>query len=165
MQKKEFTWVAVYKNGRRFSEYNADGSANLYKDIDRDQLHQMLILDRATQEVALLVHASDPQRVIVRRRHEQLGGTDKPHMTVWIVGCQSTKNGRNMQTINAIFPDGHIETADRFMEGHEWLYPPMYFPDGAQRGIPAVMDGINHPIDAGERWDFTLDELNHVPKC
>lgn len=158
MQKQDpFAWLAVYKDGSRFPEYNPDGTVNLYKDIDRTQLLQMLIIERATGKAVHIVHATDPNRVIVRRRVLKDAG-DNHVMTVWIVGCQNLQAGRNVQTITAIFPDGHTESADRFVKDHEWLYPLYYFPQGAPEPVMAVMDGVNHPVDAGECWDFSIND-------
>jgi hypothetical protein len=40
---------------------------------------------------------------------------------VYLVGWQQLVNGKNVQTLTALFEDGHIEVTDGFKEGHPWF--------------------------------------------
>ena len=54
---------------------------------------------------------------------------NKPQEVVYLVGWQENRAGINLQSLSFIFQDGHIETIDKFQEGHAWLYPVEFMPE------------------------------------
>jgi len=132
----DYQWIATYRDGNGLPQFNADGSENAYKDIDRDRLAAFVLLTREDKpRTVLAVHVPEGGRLIFRRRHEQFGNDANTKVTVWVVGCQSTRGGVNSQHIAVLFPDGHVETCEGWKEGTRWFYAPHLVPGEAWDGI------------------------------
>lgn len=108
-------WVAYYSDGSSLPQYNADGSENKYQDIDRSRLESFALWQDSTKVFHL--HIEPGQRLIYRRRVEMPQGT-----SVYLVGWQQTVGTENIQSIAYVFPNGSVELAGRWREGHPWFY-------------------------------------------
>lgn len=97
-------WKAYYKDGSDLSQYNADGSENKYKNIDRESLSHFVLFEGKDVRFACYLHKD--QRLIFRRR-TYLRGDEKA--VIYLVGWQMTVGGRNIKSIAYITPT-HVET-------------------------------------------------------
>jgi len=117
----ELTWKAVYKNGESLNQYNEDGRANKYTDIDRAILKFFEIYKE--NKLIFKVHLEEGQKLIFRRRvAQQVFSGSK--ISVYLVGWQKNIKGENVQSIAYIFEDGRIELAGAWNEKSDWFYAP-----------------------------------------
>lgn len=107
----EITWKAIYSKGKSLKQYN--GKTNKYTDIDRDLLKFFEVYNQ--DKLILRLHLDKSKRLIYRKRVEQNVMTGKKS-SIYLVGWQSTIKGENIQSINYIFEDGHIESAGAWDE-------------------------------------------------
>ncbi len=112
----QFFWVAVYDDDTTLPQFEGNGQENLYKDICREKLVRFDLIENQTGEPKVVLHLVEGMRLIHRRRN--FIRSDGIRATVWLVGWQETRNGVNFQVINFVFPDGHIETMNRFIGDH-----------------------------------------------
>ncbi len=122
----EYSWLAIYSNGRALPQYRADGKENKYADIDRKLITQFVFLIKGTERRVLTLHVPDGKRLIFRRRTEQWGNETNQKRNVWMVGTQSTVNGKNSQVVIVLFPDGSTEIMDGFNEETRWHSSPQW---------------------------------------
>lgn len=124
-----FSWKVIYNDGTSLSQLCSDGSRNKYTDIDRDNLKQFLVLDENKPEPVLVVHFVRPtQKLIYRqRKHMALDGTILG--VVWIVGWQENQNGKNVQMIFFLHPNGFVEVLDKFRPDTRLYYPIKFRPE------------------------------------
>jgi len=66
-----YYWKAIYGDGTALSQYNADGSTNGYRDIDRDRLVCFALCQVNSDKPIVVLHFSLGQRLIYRRRIAQ----------------------------------------------------------------------------------------------
>lgn len=122
-------WKAIYNDGTSLLQVNEDGTENKYFQIDKSKLSSFLLSGYAkfNNYVKVIVHLDPNKKLIYRRRvAKRLGGIDE---VVYIVGWQENRSGVNVQSLNFIFDDGHIEILDRFREDKELLYPIQFLPE------------------------------------
>lgn len=113
------TWRAVYRDNKALPQYNADGTENAYKDIDRYRLRRFDLLD-GDEKIVYSVYIHTGQRLIFRRRNlitiGRVGLGEKGRKVVYIVGWQMTVKTptklRNIASINYIHEDGRVELDD-----------------------------------------------------
>lgn len=161
---KKIEWVAVYENGKEsLWQYDPKtGEKHTYPDIDRKRLTQFVLL--ADKKPAVVVHMDKFKQLIYRRRiefkpvHREPGkpfvGKKRKRIPVYIVGWHEHRDGVNIQIINAYFPDGHIETVDRFNENHPWFYYIM----------PKLYEAFEHQILDINRVNELKVLFNNLPK-
>lgn len=120
--REHHTWQAEYSNGSILNQYNDDGSKNSYRQIERKGLKTFSLLSVESGETTVTIELSPKKRLIWRMRTAKnlYNGTE---IRVYIVGWQQKVRGRNEQEIHCVFPDGRVETLDRFRENHPWAYP------------------------------------------
>lgn len=108
-------WIASYKGGNTYPATieKAKEMNQEYDEIDRENLVYFEVYD--DEDLILRMHLDDDKRLIYRRREVIKVGRGKK--TIWLVGWQKNVNGKNVQAINYIFPDGHIEFAGRWKKG------------------------------------------------
>lgn len=124
----QYQWLAIYNDNTALPQYPKEGVENKYVNIRRDKLEKFVVLTReANPRVILVAHVPSGGRLIYRQRVEKRIGS--PDVRVWIVGCQTTIDGKNNQYISAIFEDGHIETVDRWAEDSRWFRSPHIRPE------------------------------------
>jgi hypothetical protein len=106
------TWKAIYKEGEPLSQFNADGSENLYRDIDRKKLSRFELYDGETLKFALFLH--EGQRLIFRRRNFISYSKDgEKRWIVYLVGYQfNDETGKNYKVINYVHENGIVELDD-----------------------------------------------------
>jgi hypothetical protein len=98
-------WVAVYGDGTQLEQYNADGSENAYKDIDREKLAEFNLLLRtpgSPEPVPIFLTQLQPPRQLIYRRRIQkhYNSEGSKGEDIWhLVGWQMRLNGRNVQSI------------------------------------------------------------------
>lgn len=121
-----FTWVAVYKDGSLFHQYDQNGAERSSEHIDRKKLLSFVLYDHDNRP--LLTQNLDPgHRLIYRRRVEQSPGGDA--IVCHLVGWQQTvytQDGhpRNVQHISYVFEaDRRIVMGGRWRSDHRWFYP------------------------------------------
>lgn len=119
----QYQWLAVYGDNKGLAQYPKAGEENKYANIDREKLEKFVVLTKEEKpRVALVVHLNKDSRLIYRQRVEKrIGGGET---RVWLVGSQTTKDGKNSQYVSAIFEDGHIELLDGWVENSAWFYSP-----------------------------------------
>lgn len=118
----EFFWRAVYYDGSTADQYDVKGERVIrgYEDIDRQRLQAFEIREKDTQNLVYRVWLGGDKRLIWRERvYIQRVGGNQYELRIHLVGWQRTVEGRNVQAIAFIFPDGHIELIDRWHEHHE----------------------------------------------
>lgn len=115
----EFCWRAVYYDGSTIDQYDSEGKAIVrgYEDIDRERLMAFEIREMGMlQRLIHRVYLGGDKRLIWRRRvFMKMGGQQT---VIHLVGWQKTVEGRNVQAITFVFPDGHTELIDRWHETH-----------------------------------------------
>ena len=114
------TWRAVYSDGEILNQYNEEGIANQYPDIDRQRLVTFEIWEK--EKLIFRLHLEESRRLIYRRRVAQNMLTGKK-VVVFLVGWQTTINGENVQDIAYIFEDGHIELAGKWKADRQHYAP------------------------------------------
>ncbi len=110
------TWRAVYKDKKALPQYNADGTENAYKDIDRYRLGRFDLLNE-DEKIVYSVYIHTGQRLIFRRRNlitlGRIGLEERSRKIIYIVGWQMTiktpEKLRNITSINYIHEDGRVE--------------------------------------------------------
>ena len=115
-------WIVVYDDETNYSDQQIS-----YRDIDRNRAIRFHL---AVHNVVVVVHLDPSRRLIYRKRSaiQMLHNGAEETISIYIVGWQQTVNGKNIQCLNFVFPDGHIEMLDRFREGHPWFYPIEFTP-------------------------------------
>lgn len=148
-----YEWVAFYRDGSSIRQIEK-GKENKWADIDKPNVEIFCVVKTDGSGVALAVHIEEGERLIYRQRVRRAAG--KPEIRVWMVGTQKTVNGKNVQKIAFVFPDGHVEITNGFKENTEWAYPPgrMVKKDGKREFEPCVHDGKDGREDEGEEWVF-----------
>ena len=104
-----FTWRAHYNDGTFLDQGSQVGDKKDYGAIDRIKLIAFEILDEKKR--VYMVHLQPGQRLIYRMRVSRDFYNADIQFTIWLVGWQQTINGKNIQSIAHIFPDGHVESA------------------------------------------------------
>lgn len=112
-------WVATYRDGSELRQYNADGSENSYRDIDRSKLDSFALLDGERQLVRY--HFDQPGlRLICRRR--VFKRSDNSEFVFYLVGWQKSVGQDGLQSISVVgqLPDGSlsVEVISRWREDH-----------------------------------------------
>lgn len=125
----EIEWVAVYGQDEFFRQFNEDDTENKYMDIDRKKLIEFHILDRGTGKTVFALALEPEQRLIFRRRNSLNASTGDMNWTIYLVGWQQTVGGKNIQSLNWIFPDGSIIATGKFKEEHPIFYGIQLFPN------------------------------------
>jgi len=116
----DYTWEAIYNDGTILPQYNEKGKANGYENIDASKLKRFRILipdleDSKKKKIHFQLHLEPEQRLIyLRRGFINLVG-DKNYFLM--VGWQQKVNGKNIQSINYLYDDGHIEQSGVFAGG------------------------------------------------
>lgn len=118
----ELEWVAVYKDGSVLFQHEEDGTENTYKDIDRKNLSEFHLRLKGTDKTVLAYALEPGQRLIYRMRHSMSGVSGQKNWTIYMVGWQQTVNGKNVQNISWVFPDGSIINTGKFNENHPIFY-------------------------------------------
>lgn len=122
-----YTWEAVYNDGTSLWECNSKGQViNKYSDIERKRVTQFRLyktderLDNELMKTLKPVYTIDikeGRRLIWRKRRHQRLLESTPFLTIYIVGWQETIDGRNVQSIVYIYPDGRTELSERKSNG------------------------------------------------
>jgi hypothetical protein len=105
-----FNWKSIYTDGSSLSQYNDKGEKNGYENIDRTKLKAFAIFD--DDKLLFKLHLEPGQRLIYRRRNfiNPLDtGADADFF--YMIGWQQKIGNINTQSINYVYPDGHIEQA------------------------------------------------------
>tara|TARA_R110002167_G_scaffold64455_2_gene182249 strand:- start:2660 stop:3031 length:372 start_codon:yes stop_codon:yes gene_type:complete len=105
-----FAWKAIYSDGTILPQYNEDGSKNGYENIDRTRLKSFCIY--GDDVLVFKLHLEPGQRLIYRRRNF-INPNDPTAEAIffYMIGWQQKTGGINTQSINYVYPDGHIEQA------------------------------------------------------
>jgi len=124
-------WVAVYRDGTNLEQYNADGSENAYRDIDRERLGEFNLIakvDGIPPTPVFLMQLQPPRQLIYRRRTQKhFAVTGEAGEDVWhMVGWQLNLAGRNVQSIAWVHDRGFpVIVRGRFAEpGEHALFAP-----------------------------------------
>lgn len=118
----DLEWVVVYDDGSELWQHGPDGKEHSYADIDRSRISEFHLRLRG-QDKTVIAYALEPgQRLIYRKRHSMSGITGEKNWTIHLVGWQQTVNGKNVQCLSWVFPDGSIINTGRFREDHPIFY-------------------------------------------
>jgi|SRR6266849_1935481 len=109
-----FLWKAIY-NDNTFYESSDTPGAKDYDKIDRSKLSAFEIFDSDTKKLIYRLVLEPGQRLIYRKRGWQDFYTSEKLLEIYMVGWQQTVNGRNIQSISHIFPDGHVEQSGKWV--------------------------------------------------
>ncbi len=106
------TWQALYNDDKVLKQFNADGTENKYKDIDRYRLRRFDLVSDGKPVYSVYLHTG--QRLIYRRRHFIKANGER--WVVYLVGWQLTidtaKGLKNVTSIMYVFPDGTVALDD-----------------------------------------------------
>lgn len=142
---KELVWVARYKDGSYHTQYNADGSyLNKYADIVRKEL-KTFELWTPDEKLILRVHFDSPDKKLIWRRRVFKKSTGEEAF-IYLAGWQMKVGGKNVQSINVVFPDFHIEVIDGWAKEGDSMFA--FFEE------PML-----HPHE-GEDWDGKTEQQN-----
>ena len=117
------TWVVQYNDGTQRAEKDGLG----YRDIDRGRLSVFALCEEGTMRPVVILHLSPEKRLIYRKRCTVNERGERHH--VYLAGWQQIVNGKNVQTLTALFEDGHVEVTDGFREGHPWFDKVNFLPE------------------------------------
>lgn len=125
---EELMWVARYKDGSLHTQYNVDGSdRDAYEDIVRKELYSFELWTRQSHRLILRVYFDTPDKKLIWRRRVYKR-SDGSQMVIYLVGWQMNVKGRNVQSIQVVFPPNyHIETIDRW-RSDEYFHRPNVHP-------------------------------------
>lgn len=122
----DLKWMAVYEDNTVLPQLKDDGTENKYTDIDRERLTEFIIYndeDDAKRKILVLsIDRDEGERLIYRRRNSMDATTGDTTWSVLLVGWQKLVNGKNVQNLNWIFPDGTIVNTGRFHNESRVLY-------------------------------------------
>ncbi len=120
-------WRARYLDGTSLDQYGPNGEVNGYENIDRTKLSAFEIFDADHPEPLIFrMFLEEGQTLIYRRRTWQdvnTGGDPLGKRFLYLVGWQKNVRGENVQSINYIHPDGHVEQAGKWVGGKPTLMP------------------------------------------
>lgn len=133
-------WRAIYKDGTTLNQYNSDGKPNGYENIDRTKLDAFEIYEpggdvksvdgilEPVDKPLFRLHLEEGQRLICRLLgmktvFASTGKDVSPDKHIFMVGWQQNINGRNVQSITYILPDGTIESSGKWVAGSPNLRP------------------------------------------
>ena len=112
-----YSWVAWYNDGTFLEQGSYQDSKFDYAAIDRNKLAAFEIREIENKKTIFKLHLEPGQRLIYRRRVWQDFNTGQIIGYVYMVGWQQTIEGRNIQAIAHILPDGHVELAGKWSGG------------------------------------------------
>lgn len=135
----ELVWVARYKDGSIHTQYNGDGSyRDRYADIVRNELSAFELWavepneqnpEEATpSKLVLRIHFDTPDKKLIYRRkvYKKPDGTE---FFVYLAGWQiKTGDSRSVQSLNLVFPDGHVETGSKWDKNNPFWDQPTIHP-------------------------------------
>jgi len=113
-------WRARHRDGKSLSS-----KYDKYTSINSDKLDLFIV--SFNSRVKAIVHFDGNRRLIYRTRTIKNALTGREEKVV-LVGWQQNVKGKNIQCLNFIFEDGHVEIIDRFKENHDWFYPCNFLP-------------------------------------
>ncbi len=120
-------WRARYFDGSVLEQYDSDGKVNGYENIDRKNLSAFEIYNVDKPEPLIFrMFLEEGQKLIYRRRTWQdvnSGGDITGKRFLYLVGWQKNVRGENIQSVNYIHPDGHVEQAGKWVGGMPTLMP------------------------------------------
>jgi hypothetical protein len=116
----KYRFRAIYTDGSILIENPEDPSAN-YSKIDRQKLKIFELFEVDTNKTVIKIDLEPKQRLIWRRRKALVPG--KGEITVHIVGKQETIDGKNIQGLSLLYPDGSVNCFSRYNKKHPWLRP------------------------------------------
>lgn len=123
----ELTWVARYNSGHHV-QYNAEGEyQDKYADIDRENLKYFELWTVKPYKCLIRLHFDTPDKRLIWRRRV-FKKTDGSEIPVYLIGWQITVGEQNIQSINVVFPDGHIEQIDKWQEDNPIFESPIPHP-------------------------------------
>ena len=122
----DYEWEAIYSDGTTLTQYNEKGEKNGYENIDATKLRAFAIHNvkltkkdnkyfTSDEKIHFRLHLEPEQRLIYLRRGflNTAGGKG----SFLMVGWQQKINGKNIQSINYLYNDGHIEQSGVFAGG------------------------------------------------
>lgn len=109
-----YYWKVIYDNGETLQEIE-DGKTHSFKEVDLDKLVRLGWVSDNPNLPSYFVNLESFQRPILYRRRgiHALKKNAKPFTIGYLLGWQSTINGRNYKSIMFIRPDGEITLASR----------------------------------------------------
>lgn len=116
-----YQWLAVYQDGSVLQQFGEDGSQNGYGAINREKLSEFHMIDSSTGKAVFSMTLEPGQRLIYRKRVSMSEG-GPPNWVIYLVGWQQTVSGKNVQSLNWIFPNGQIVNTGKFRENHPVFY-------------------------------------------
>lgn len=105
----QYYWVAVYKDNTELRQFEGT-SENLFKDIDQNRLKTFKWVsteDKPTYSINI-----KPWQRLIAFRRVRITGSGRVRQVIYALGWQCTIKGRNIKTINWIYPDGSIIVDD-----------------------------------------------------
>jgi hypothetical protein len=125
-----YTWEAMYKDGSSLWECNSKSQViNKYSDIKRENVKEfrlyksddlLTILNNKLMKILKPVYSieiKEGRRLIWRKRRHQRLLESTPFLTIYMIGWQETIDGKNIQSILYIYPDGKAELSERKTNG------------------------------------------------
>jgi lysine/ornithine N-monooxygenase len=114
-------WKVTYKDGTTLSQVNPDGTENSYTNIDRSKLEAFQLFTEKYEKLVYTLILDPEQRLIYRRRVTKDLLSDQILYAIYLVGCQQTVNGKNIQSVSHIMQNTIVHapeflTLDRYTQ-------------------------------------------------
>lgn len=136
----EQRWRAIYNDGTSLSQYDSEGKANGYQNIDRTKLvaFEVYIPNgdvksvngelEPKDKILFKLHLEPEQRLVcrilgIKTVFAATGKDVKPDDHIFMVGWQQNVNGKNIQSIAYVYADGHVEQAGKWIGNPPNLRP------------------------------------------
>jgi len=118
-------WKAKYKDKKK--KEHSSKNKDKYTDLDRSDLEaiEVYLEDKLifTQEI------NGNKRLIMRYRVQQDLNNPAKSTYVFMIGWQKTVDGKNIQEITYVYPDGKIETSGKWDNSKAMYSEPVLRPE------------------------------------
>jgi len=104
IQSLRYFWKATYKDGSSICQFE-EGKERLFSEIDQSRLESFAWVPFNSSDPVIIIKLEPWQRLIaVRRNFITTGPEGESRKTIYLLGWQSTINGRNYKSICYIDP-------------------------------------------------------------
>lgn len=106
-----YYWLATYRDGSQLEQFDKEGKERLFKEIEQSKLDTFSWVPFDKSKPAHTLKLQPFQRLIAVRRHHlvtKLRTGEKKDKITYLLGWQTTHQGKNIKSIMFIHPDGSI---------------------------------------------------------
>lgn len=106
-----YYWLVKYKDGSQLQQFEMDGKEHLFKEIDQSRLDTYTWMPFDASKPSYTLKLEPWQRLIAAKTHRLITSLRtgiKSHTITYLLGWQTTHQGRNFKSIMYIKPDGDV---------------------------------------------------------